>query len=822
MNYICQDDRTTDLLRTWSGTQGVFIPDFFFWNAGTTLEKSSKGLLRSLLYQVLKRFPSLHSCQNQSAPGSAYESEQSREQIAAWTERRLHATFDKVIRQAQEICRICIFIDGLDETSEEPDAAIAVIKKMQSANIKICLSSRPDRSYTDAFESSAKLRLQDLTEPDIRRYIVHELQLSLPTNSENEISEILDDISSKAKGVFLWVKLVVKALKNGLRNDDSLEQLRIRVDSMPSGMEALYAKMLSNIDIAYHEEGAQLFQIALANLTDSLLDITLALSKGFERLSELSLQEALGLCKRSLWRIPVICAGLLEVHQEDRDSEEGGGKIENFENYVTLPCRYASSLEIADISYFERYTHVEFVHRTAMDFLRQSKQGRCFLEQNAKSCSSARSSYIRALLAKVTLLGIPTMPDRTDAKSKENARLTWSTNPRGSFDLPGYDFVQNITWHVFFEEWNTAVAQVTLCDDVDRTLANVCQRYLDFSPDSPWFTRWTRIKGVDGPAPVPPWPNMSSQSSSQVSFRSARSEPMDLQPRQIDFPGFAVDRGLRRYVIAKFDLRQDHPDKEYVNYLLCCCVQAIEWSGHFFQQRLEMLVEKFTLINDLLSRGGNPNSYVESFSNTIWGQFLVSCSSWGPYILPCAQVIQIASATTAKAFLKAGADAGVKHLRRNLDLFSVRSASPSPDGRSVIHIQIHTEISVLNAVRISLRYLPEWKAVEEIILAKGGYESYKYTHVTLYTPIAESRLPYKISRRQHEKLLTALNAAHHDYLMYCRARIWIPVLRGICEAHLRQFVSDDDTSSDTDAEEEFYESLDKQSAVVVQEHHTGE
>ena len=50
---------------------------------------------------------------------------------------------------------------------------------------------------------------------------------------------------------------------------------------MPSGMEALYAKMLSNIEKAYPEEAAQLFQMALADLTNSFLDFTLALCKGF-------------------------------------------------------------------------------------------------------------------------------------------------------------------------------------------------------------------------------------------------------------------------------------------------------------------------------------------------------------------------------------------------------------------------------------------------------------------------------------------------------------------------------------------------------------
>lgn len=211
----------------------------------------------------------------------------------------------------------------------------------------------------------------------------------------------------------------------------------------------------------------------------------------------------------------------------------------------------------------------------------------------------------------------------------EEDRLIAITNSRSwyddSIDTPGYDIVNRIMQQVFMEEWKTAVAQVPLCDDVDRTFANVWQRYLDISPDLPWFTRWTPIKGISGPAPVPLWPTMSPQSSSQVSFRSARSAPRVLQYRQIDFPGFAVNWSLSRYVIAKFDLRQDHPDKEYVNYLLCCCVQAIEWFAHLFQP-LQMVVQKFNLMDDLLSRGGNPNSFVEASRTPSGG------NSWYPAV----------------------------------------------------------------------------------------------------------------------------------------------------------------------------------------------
>ena len=178
MNYICQDNRSQDLLKIWSGTKEVFTPTFFFWNAGTSLEKSIEGLLRSVLYQILKKFPALtpKASDERSAPSSADDGHRTFGQTLAWTERRLLKAFHNLIPQVQKKCRICIFIDGLDEIGGESDAAIEVVKSMLSADLKVCLSSRPDLAYADAFGSCPMLRLQDLTELDIRTYSRDRLQ----------------------------------------------------------------------------------------------------------------------------------------------------------------------------------------------------------------------------------------------------------------------------------------------------------------------------------------------------------------------------------------------------------------------------------------------------------------------------------------------------------------------------------------------------------------------------------------------------------------------------------------------------------------------
>ena len=73
MNYLYHNERTLGLLRVWSRTKTVLRPKYFFWSAGTTLEKSIEGLLRSLLYQIFREVPSLipMSCEHRSTLVSA-------------------------------------------------------------------------------------------------------------------------------------------------------------------------------------------------------------------------------------------------------------------------------------------------------------------------------------------------------------------------------------------------------------------------------------------------------------------------------------------------------------------------------------------------------------------------------------------------------------------------------------------------------------------------------------------------------------------------------------------------------------------------------
>ena len=59
MKYILENQKTTDALVKWSDSSDLIVASFFFWYAGTPLQKSQVGLLRALLLDVLNRRPGL-------------------------------------------------------------------------------------------------------------------------------------------------------------------------------------------------------------------------------------------------------------------------------------------------------------------------------------------------------------------------------------------------------------------------------------------------------------------------------------------------------------------------------------------------------------------------------------------------------------------------------------------------------------------------------------------------------------------------------------------------------------------------------------------
>lgn len=54
MKFLCKHPRTIEKLNIWAKQKRLVSAEYFFWDAGKRLQKPQEGLLRSLIYQLLR------------------------------------------------------------------------------------------------------------------------------------------------------------------------------------------------------------------------------------------------------------------------------------------------------------------------------------------------------------------------------------------------------------------------------------------------------------------------------------------------------------------------------------------------------------------------------------------------------------------------------------------------------------------------------------------------------------------------------------------------------------------------------------------------
>jgi hypothetical protein len=269
MRYIYDHQRTKTLLRMWSKEFPLTVASFFFWNSGTPDQKSQNGLLRCLLYELLSQNRHLIPVVLLDQWQDEYIDPIEWRQNFRWNTHVLRRALN-ALRDQNQIC-LCLFIDGLDEYEGDKDGTYAeiisfLVGLVRSPNIKICLSSRPWLVFEDAFRHSLSLKLQDLTFKDITRYVDdkingHARMRELCHWDAERANNLTWEIVTKACGVFLWVKLVVKSLLDGFTNRDRISDLQRRLRELPADLESFYKHILINhIPPFYYEQSSQLLQ----------------------------------------------------------------------------------------------------------------------------------------------------------------------------------------------------------------------------------------------------------------------------------------------------------------------------------------------------------------------------------------------------------------------------------------------------------------------------------------------------------------------------------------------------------------------------------
>ena len=170
MKFLASHLSTREALLQCAGTNKLIIANFFFWNGGTQMQKSQEGLLRSLLFEILRQCPVMIPY----IPAKWTTIDGFEDRINPWITLELLKSFSELRKQIEHSTRFCFFIDGLDEYEGECSDLIKALQVLSdSPIIKICASSRPWFDFKDIFGQSPlrMLKLENLTREDIALYV---------------------------------------------------------------------------------------------------------------------------------------------------------------------------------------------------------------------------------------------------------------------------------------------------------------------------------------------------------------------------------------------------------------------------------------------------------------------------------------------------------------------------------------------------------------------------------------------------------------------------------------------------------------------------
>jgi hypothetical protein len=217
------------------------VISFFFNARGEDIEKSTIGTYRSLLLQLLERFPALPRVFDslgisKSSIGPNYE----------WSLGSLQVALERTIMLLGG-CSVVCFIDALDECEEQQIRDMIrffdrVGERTASAGIgfQICFSSRHYPHITIQKRLSLVLEGQEGHSQDITNYLESELKIG-----QSKIAQqIRIELQDKASGVFMWVVLVVGIL-NKEYDRGRIYALRRRLQEIPGDLQALFRDILT-------------------------------------------------------------------------------------------------------------------------------------------------------------------------------------------------------------------------------------------------------------------------------------------------------------------------------------------------------------------------------------------------------------------------------------------------------------------------------------------------------------------------------------------------------------------------------------------------
>jgi hypothetical protein len=372
MKYLAHHSSLKQHLQIWAGTEKLVIAEYYFWKAGSLLQRSTCGLLRSLLYQILR--------QRRDLIGEAFVDHEWR--IAGdqfqFSQETLQNALAALLDKAQTSgFRFIFFVDGLDELNDREEYSSDIHDGQElieflrifhnRIGVKMCVSNRPWNTFYKEFgqNDSHWFRINDITRDDIKAFAEERLYTNSDfkklTSEDDSSAALVREITDAAQGVFLWVRLATDSLLRLLTDGFSILQLREEFKRFPEELYGLYEHMLKSIPERYQQISSRILLATSTYSNKFPLSVCLYLEDS-ERLAimqkdtisnDLPLKAALHLSRR----LNAYCRGLVEAY------------IDREEPWETL-----------------LKSNIVFPHRTVLDFLKKYETRRYLKSTVGNNC----------------------------------------------------------------------------------------------------------------------------------------------------------------------------------------------------------------------------------------------------------------------------------------------------------------------------------------------------------------------------------------------------------------------------------------------------
>ncbi|GAB1317785.1 GPI inositol-deacylase [Madurella fahalii] len=214
-----------------------FDCSYFFFRAGDKKQSPLKSCLLSLAWQMAESSVFIRDIfLEMYESGSEFDQENFQ---SIW-----RTLFVGGIFQTKLVKPHFWVLDGLDECANYGELFPLLAKISSALSLQIFVSSRPSIDMHTGItwygpEAAMYTVTQESTSADIQRYIENHVDLfSIQKPSERQT--LMSIILNKSEGSFLWVKLVLKELRNAL----SEEAIKRVLKNIPKGMDQIYLRSL--------------------------------------------------------------------------------------------------------------------------------------------------------------------------------------------------------------------------------------------------------------------------------------------------------------------------------------------------------------------------------------------------------------------------------------------------------------------------------------------------------------------------------------------------------------------------------------------------